>query len=60
MSPDRKPTNVAASVRARLLNLSRHRGEEFQLVLSDFATERLLYRLGVSPYSDRYILKGIR
>jgi predicted nucleotidyltransferase component of viral defense system len=58
MSPDRKPTNVAASVRARLLNLSRQRGEEFQLVLSDFATERLLYRLGVSPYSDRYILKG--
>ena len=58
MSPDRKPTNVAASVRARLLNLSRKRGEEFQLVLSDFATERLLYRLGVSPYSDQYILKG--
>lgn len=58
MSPERKPTNVAASVRARLLNLARQRGEEFQLVLSDFATERLLYRLSVSPYADRFILKG--
>lgn len=58
MSPDRRPAHLAASVRARLLNLARQRGEEFQLVLSDFATERLLYRLGVSPDADRFILKG--
>jgi hypothetical protein len=58
MSPKRKPSNIAASVRARLLNLARQRRAEFQLVLSDFATERLLYRLGISPYADRFILKG--
>ena len=58
MTPDRKPANLAASIRARLLNLARERGEEFQLVLSDFATERLLYRLSISPYTDRFILKG--
>lgn len=58
MSPARHPTNVAASVRARLLELSRRRGVEFQLVLSDFAIERLLYRLGVSPHAERFVLKG--
>lgn len=42
MSPARPPSNVAASVRARLLELSRRRGVEFQLVLSEFAVERLL------------------
>jgi hypothetical protein len=50
--------NVAASVRQRLLNIARDRGEEFQLILSDFAIERLLYRLSISPYDDRFILKG--
>jgi hypothetical protein len=58
MSPARPPRNVAASVRARLLELSRRRGVEFQLVLSEFAIERLLYRLGVSPHADRFVLKG--
>ncbi len=46
MSPARQPTNVAASVRARWLDLSRRRGVEFQLVLAEFAIERLPERLG--------------
>lgn len=58
MSPARHPTNVAASVRARLLDLSRRRGVEFQLVLSEFAIERLLYRIGVSSHAERLVLKG--
>jgi hypothetical protein len=58
MSPTRPPVNVAASVRARLLNLSRQRNVEFQLMLSEFAIERLLYRLGTSPHADRFVLKG--
>lgn len=58
MSPGSKAPDVAASVRARLLNLAKRRGEEFQLVLSDFTTERLLYRLSVSPHADRFVLKG--
>ncbi len=58
MSPKRQPTNLAASVRARLLDLSRRRRLEFQLVLSEFAVERLLYRIGVSPHADRFVLKG--
>ncbi len=58
MNKGKQPTNVAASVRARLQNLSRQRGAEFQLVLSDFAIERLLYRLGVSRHADDFVLKG--
>ena len=58
MTPVRQPANVAASVRARLLDLSRLRKVEFQLLLSEFAIERLLYRLGVSAYTDLFVLKG--
>jgi hypothetical protein len=58
MSRRGRPANLAASVRARLLDLARRRGDEFQLVLSEIATERLLYRLGVSPHADRFVLKG--
>ncbi len=37
--------NVAASFRARLLNLARERNEDFQFVLSRWMIERFLYRL---------------
>lgn len=58
MSSADRPMDLAASVRARLQRLSRQRQVEFQLLLSEFAIERLLYRLGVSPYADRFVLKG--
>ncbi len=58
MSPARRPADLAASVRARLLNLARRRGDEFQLVLSEFAIERLLFRLGESAHGERFVLKG--
>jgi len=41
--------DIAASVRARLLRLARERGEDFQLVLTRYANERLLFRLASSP-----------
>ncbi|MGX1100656.1 hypothetical protein ACSSVZ_004719 [Amorphus sp. MBR-141] len=37
--------NIGASVRARLLNLSKANGQSFNLVLTRFALERLLFRL---------------
>ncbi|MCX7865986.1 MAG: nucleotidyl transferase AbiEii/AbiGii toxin family protein [Limisphaera sp.] len=55
---NRNPTNMAASVRARLMNRSRETGEDFQFLLQRYAAERLLYRLGVSPYRERFVLKG--
>lgn len=50
--------NIGASVRARLLQQSRKSGQSFDLVLTRFALERLLFRLGQSRYSDRFVLKG--
>lgn len=51
-------SNRAASVRQRLLNLAKTRGEEYQRVLVRYALERLLYRLSISEQKDRFILKG--
>ncbi len=51
-------TNFGASVRARLLNLTRTRKGDFQLTLQRYVAERFLYRLGVSPHRDRFVLKG--
>lgn len=36
-------TNIAASVRARLLNVSKERREDFTLTLMNYAAERFLY-----------------
>jgi predicted nucleotidyltransferase component of viral defense system len=54
----RKPVNLAASVRQRLLNRAREKGEDFNLILTRYGLERLLYRLALSQYADRFILKG--
>jgi len=55
---DKRGKNMAASVRDRLLALARERGEDFQLLLTLYGLERLLYRLSQSGYRDRFILKG--
>jgi len=52
------PVNLPASVHQRLLNLSQQRGEEFNLLLTRFAIERLLYRLSRSTEAGRFVLKG--
>src|SRR6266478_6505773 len=59
MSPT-KPKNVAASVRQKLTNLSKQRREEFQFILSEYAIERLLYRISRSKHSERFVLKGAK
>ncbi|RWX32826.1 nucleotidyl transferase AbiEii/AbiGii toxin family protein [Rhizobium leguminosarum] len=50
--------NVGASVRARLLHLAKASGQSFDLVLTRFALERLLFRLSQSPHANRFVLKG--
>lgn len=50
--------NIGASVRARLLNLSKASGQSFDLILTRFALERLLFRLSQSRHVDRFVLKG--
>jgi len=50
--------NVGASVRARLLQRSRDERSDFQILLTRYALERLLYRLSQSEHRNRFILKG--
>lgn len=50
--------NLAASVRARLLNYARETNQDFNHVLTRFCLERLLYRMSISKYSNQFILKG--
>ncbi len=52
------PKDVGLSVRARLLRLARERGEDFQLMLTRYANERLLFRLAASAYKEQFVLKG--
>lgn len=51
-------SSIAQSVRQRLLNLARKTGQDYNRLLVRYALERLLYRLSVSEYRDRFILKG--
>lgn len=50
--------NIAASVRGRLLKRARETRQDFSLVLTRYAIERLLYRIGVSRHADHFLLKG--
>jgi hypothetical protein len=50
--------NMAASVRAKLLNISRKDNRPFEEVLQYYAMERFLYRLSLSEHSKCFILKG--
>lgn len=50
--------NLGASVRQRLLNEAKRRGESFDYISNLYARERFLARLAVSEYKNRLILKG--
>jgi len=54
----REQRNIGASVRARLLARSRAEGADYQILLTRYALERLLYRLSVTDYNRHFILKG--
>lgn len=53
-----KSKNVSASVLQRLINLSKKKGDDLNLIFIRYSAERLLYRLSITEYSDRFILKG--
>lgn len=58
MTRDGRPSNIGASVRARLLNKARAGKLDFNLLLTRYAMERLLYRLSISEQRDQFLLKG--
>ena len=49
---------LAQSVHARLLSYAHQTKDDFNMILSRYASERFLYRLSKTNYSDRFILKG--
>jgi predicted nucleotidyltransferase component of viral defense system len=50
--------NSVTSIRARLKNVADKEQKPFDFVLLLYFIERLLYRLSISRYSDRFVLKG--
>ncbi|MBN8509232.1 MAG: nucleotidyl transferase AbiEii/AbiGii toxin family protein [Burkholderiales bacterium] len=50
--------NRAASIRARLKQHADATKEDFNLVLTRYGTERLLYRLACSEHATQFVLKG--
>jgi predicted nucleotidyltransferase component of viral defense system len=51
-------TNLAASLRAKLLNHARDTKQDFQFVLDRWIGERFLFRLGQSKRREQFVLKG--
>lgn len=51
-------TGLARSVQVRLARHARAIGADPNLMLTRYATERLLYRLSRSPHAERFVLKG--
>jgi hypothetical protein len=50
--------NPAASVRERLFFHAKQRGQDYQRILTRYAIERLLFRIGQTDAVERFVLKG--
>lgn len=53
-----KKRNLGHSIFQKLLNFSKESRLDFNYVLLRYGVERFLYRLSVSEFSDKFILKG--
>lgn len=51
-------TNPIASIKSRLTNIARKEKQTYQLILIRYFTERLIYRLSISPFKSHFCLKG--
>jgi len=58
MTEKHQPKSLPASMRNRLVALAKSRGEDFQLVLTRYGLERVMHRIGQSPYREQFVLKG--
>jgi predicted nucleotidyltransferase component of viral defense system len=50
--------DIAKSIKARLFNLAKKERLDYQLLVIRYLYERLLYRLSISDYRDKFYLKG--
>jgi len=51
-------SNLAASIKAKLLNISKRDNKDFDKMLLRYFQERFLHRLSISEYKNNFILKG--
>ena len=51
-------TNSIASIKSRLTNIAQKEKQTYQLILIRYFTERLIYRLSISPFKSHFCLKG--
>jgi predicted nucleotidyltransferase component of viral defense system len=58
MANDAGKKNLTQSVLDRLKNKAQAQGENVQFLQERYVAERFLYRLSVSPYAQKLILKG--
>lgn len=56
--PEKKVTNIAASIKEKLMNYSKSNSLLFNSVLLQFLQERLLHRISKSVYVNNFTLKG--
>ncbi len=54
----RRIKNIVASVQARLRQKARSEGRPYEELCTYYAIERFLYRLSISPYAKKLIVKG--
>lgn len=54
----KKTHNYGCSIKAKLLSISRSEKQGYQMLVTRYLQERLLYRLSISRYHDRFFLKG--
>ncbi len=50
--------NKAMSLKAKIRNVARQKNIPAQVILQNYMFERLLVRLSVSPYKEKFLLKG--
>lgn len=50
--------DIAKSIKAKLLNIAKQENLNYQQLIIRYLYERLLFRLSISPYKDKFCLKG--
>ena len=50
--------DIAKSIKAKLLNLAKKEQVDYQLLVIRYLYERMLYRLSISDYREKFYLKG--
>lgn len=50
--------NTSTQLKALIRNLSKEKSVQAEIILRNFMLERLLERISLSPYRDKFILKG--